>query len=261
MQHVEVKVHQNVATITLDRPAFRNALNPVLVSDLQTAFSDVHQEKRVKAVVLTGAGSDFCAGMDLKVLSAISDLPEQESLAQWFATWRQLTELLEQMLRFPKIVVAAIDGNACGAGLALALSCDMMVLSDRANLSANAVHRGLVGGATTSLLAFRFGGSVAARLALTGDPIDAKQAAAMGVCDPPVAQDQIWVAANALATRCASGPLEAIQANKRLLNESVGERLFSQLAAAAADSATACTTESAAEGVRAFVQNRSPQWP
>lgn len=261
MQHVSVKVHQAVATITMDRSAFRNALNPMLVGDLQTAFSDVHQEKRVKSVVLTGAGSDFCSGIDLKVLDDIGQMSQEESLAQWFATWRQLTELLEQMLRCPKIVVAAIDGTACGAGLALALACDMMMLSDRATLSANAVQRGLVGGATTTLLEFRFGGAIAARLALSGESIDAKQACAIGACQSPVPSDQIWVAANSLAQQCAAGPLEAIQANKRLLNESVGERLFSQLSAAAADSATACTTESAAEGIRAFVENREPNWP
>ncbi|MGB7344358.1 MAG: enoyl-CoA hydratase/isomerase family protein [Pirellulaceae bacterium] len=261
MQYVQVKVHQGVATIKLDRQAMRNALNPILVGDLQTAFSDVHQEKRVKAVILTGAGSDFCSGIDLKVLAEISELSQQESLAQWFATWRQLTELLEQMLRFPKIVVAAIDGAAYGSGLALALACDMMVLSKRAKLSANAVNLGLVGGATTTLLAFRFGGSVAARMALSGNVIDSQQAFAMGVCEKPVESDQIWVASNDLATRCVSGPLEAIQANKRLLNEGIGERLFSQLSAAAADSATACTTESAAEGIRAFTENRQPQWP
>lgn len=261
MQYVRVKVHQGVATITMDRQGLRNALNPVLVSELQTAFSDIHQEKRVKAVVLTGAGPDFCSGVDLKVLSEINDLPQQESLAQWFATWRQLTELLEQMLRCPKIIVAAVDGMACGAGLALVLASDMMVLSKRARLSANAVNRGLVGGATTTLLAFRFGGAVASRLALTGDSIEAEQAHTMGVCDTPVASEQIWVAANAMAVRCTEAPLEAIQANKRLLNESVGERLFSQLSAAAADSATACTTESAAEGIRAFLENRDPSWP
>ena len=261
MQHVRVKVHESVATITIDRPDFRNALHPILIGDLQTAFSDVHQEKRVKSVVLVGAGTDFCSGVDLKTLAAINELPEQESLAQWFATWRQFTELLEQMLRCPKITVAAIDGTACGAGLALALACDMMVLSDRASLSANAIHRGLVGGATTTLLAFRFGGAVAARMALTGDVIDAKMATAMGVCDSPVPSDQIWVAGQTLASRAGNGPLEAIQANKRLLNEGIGERLFSQLAAAAADSATACTTASAAEGIQAFVEKRQPEWP
>jgi enoyl-CoA hydratase/carnithine racemase len=261
MQYVGVKVHENVATITIQRPDSRNALDPNVVGELQTAFSDVHQEKRVKAVVLTGAGNDFCSGIDLKVLAGIAEMPQQESLAQWFATWRQFTELLEQMLRCPKIVVAAIDGAAVGAGLALSLACDMMVLSDRAKLTANAVNLGLVGGATTTLLAFRFGGAVAARLALSGDSIDASDAAKMGICDTPVQSDQIWVAANALATRCTEAPLEAIQANKRLLNEGVGERLFSQLAAAAADSATACTTESAGEGVRAFIENRPPEWP
>ncbi|WP_145416542.1 enoyl-CoA hydratase/isomerase family protein [Planctomycetes bacterium K23_9] len=261
MQHVRVKVHAGVATITMDRPDSRNALDINLITDLQTAFSDVHQEKRVKAIVFVGSGNDFCSGIDLKVLAEIAALPQHESLEQWFALWREFTELLEQILRCPKVVVAAIDGTACGAGLALALASDMMVLSQRAKLSANAVNLGLVGGATTTLLEFRLGGAIASRLALSGDEIDADRTFAMGVCDTPVPVDQIWVAANELATRCTEAPLEAIQANKRLLNEGVGERLFSQLSAAAADSATACTTESATEGIRAFLENRPPQWP
>ena len=261
MQYVDVKVHGNVATILMDRPAVRNALNPQLLQDLSTAFSDVHQEKRVASVVLTGNGDHFCSGMDLNVLSEIAEMPDSEAFPEWLTAWRHLTELLEQMLRFPKPIIAAVDGAAVGAGLGLALAADLVIPSTRASFAALAVRRGLVGGATAALLSFRFGGAIAARMLLTGQPIDASEGHRLGMCVSPVAPEQIWVAATEFAGQCSHAPREAIQATKRLLNESIGETLLTQLAAGTADSATACTTDSATEGIRSFLERREPKWP
>ena len=133
--------------------------------------------------------------------------------------------------------------------------------SKQATFGAIAVRRGLVGGATAALLSFRSGGATAARMVLTGQTVSAAQASRWGLCDEPVDSQQIWVAASELAAQCAAAPQEAIQATKRLLNESVGELLLSQLSAGAAGSATACTTESAREGIQAFLDHREPIWP
>ena len=110
-------------------------------------------------------------------------------------------------------------------------------------------------------MSFRFGGAVAARMLLTGQPIDAAEAYRLGMCPPPVTPEQIWVAASELANQCSQAPREAVQATKRVLNEGIGETLLTQLSAGAADSATACTTESASEGIRAFLERREPKWP
>ena len=261
MQYVDVKVHGNIATILMNRPDVRNALNPQLLEDLSTAFSDVHQEKRARAVVLTGSGDHFCSGLDLQVLSEISEMPQDEAMSEWYSAWGHLTELLEQMLRFPKPIVAAVDGAALGAGFGLALASDLIVSSTRATFAAVAVRRGLVGGATAALLSFRLGGAVAARMLLTGQPIDSGEAHRLGMCQRPVPPEQIWVAASELASHCTNAPREAVQATKRLLNEGIGETLLSQLSAGAADSATSCTTESASEGIKSFLEGRQPNWP
>ena len=261
MQHVDVKIHGPVATILLDRTRVRNALSPQLLENLQQALSDLHQERRVRVVVLTGAGNHFCSGLDLRILAQITDLPPDEATVEWLKNWRRLTETYEQMLRFPKPIIAAVDGAAVGAGFGLALASDVIVASRRARFSVPAAHHGLVGGATAALLSFRMGGSVAARLLLSGDALSAAQAHRLGLCDPPVAAEQIWVAATELGRRCAEASGEAIQATKRVLNESIGESLMTQLAAGAADSATACTTEAAAEGIVAFLESRPPHWP
>ena len=261
MQHVEVKVHGSVATIMMDRPQSRNALSPQMFADLRMALSDVHQEKRVGAVLLTGAGKHFCSGVDLKVFGEIADMPAHDAMTQWLSIWRQLTELLEEMLRFPKPIIAAVDGAAIGAGLALALAADMLVMSNRATLSAIAVRRGLVGGATVALLTFRFGAAIAARMSLAGETLDAEEAYRLGICDRPVPAEQIWVTATQIADQCTRAPREALQATKRLLNQGIGENLLTQLSVGAADSATACTTDSAIEGIKSFLENREPQWP
>lgn len=249
MQHIDVKVHQNIATILMDRPEACNALSPQLISDLMQALSDVHQETRVRAVVLSGAGNHFCAGMDLKVMAQIASMPESEAQQQWFTLWNAVTELLEEILRFPKPIIAAVDGAAVGGGFALALAADCVVASDRATFAVPAARRGIASGAVAALIAFRLGGAVAARMLLTGGPMDADEAHRLGLCPTPVTSDQIWVAASRLADETTHGPREAVQAIKRQLNEEVGENLLIQLAAGAASSATSCTTPAAIEAI------------
>jgi len=252
MQHVEVKIHEQIATILLDRPSACNALSPTVVADLMTALSDVHQEHRVRAVVLAGAGAHFCAGMDLQVMARIAALPTEEAYPQWFTLWNDFAQLLEEILRFPKPVIAAVDGAAIGGGFALALAADCVVASNRANFAVPAIQRGIATGATAALLTFRLGGAVAARMLLTAQSMNAEQAYAVGFCPPPVPGDQVWVAAQELAAATTRGPREAVQASKRQLNEDIGEALLTQLAAGAAASAASCTTEAAVELLRKF---------
>ena len=118
MQHVELSIVDRIATLVLNRPESCNALNSQLIADLTLAISDVHQEKRVDAIVITGKGEHFCSGVDLKAFAKVSEMEPMDAQTEWFGVWRELTELCETILRFPKPVVAAIDGPAIGAGLA-----------------------------------------------------------------------------------------------------------------------------------------------
>ncbi|QEG00891.1 putative enoyl-CoA hydratase echA8 [Stieleria maiorica] len=261
MQHVELTIVDQIATLALNRPQVCNALDSALITDLAQALSDVHQERRVSAVLITGKGDHFCSGVDLKAFAKVAELEPIDAQVRWFESWRELTELCETILRFPKPVVAAVDGQAIGAGLAVALAADMIVMSDRAFLTANAAERGLIGGLTAPLLSFRFGAAIAARMLLTGSPIEAAEAYRLGMCCEVVSPDQIWVTASDWAKRCGAAPRESLQATKRMLNEGIGEALLTNLTNGAATGATLCNTESAAEGIRAFVEKRIPQWP
>lgn len=261
MSTTRVRVDKNVGTIILENPARRNALSRQLLDALSQSFQDLHQEKRVRAVVLTGAGDDFCAGLDVRELQQTAAGPEMEALSIWHEDWNRLGDVLEQMLRFPKPIVAAVDGAALGAGLGLALACDLVVASRRATFGGPAVLRGLTAGPVAPLVAFRCGAAVAARLLLSGQPLTSQQLEALGVVVQVTEPDQVWVAAQSLAAECSRGPAEAVQLTKRLLNETIGETLLTQIHVGTAMGATACTTEAAAEGLAAFVEKREPKWP
>jgi methylglutaconyl-CoA hydratase len=256
---ITIKVTAPTATIILDRKSAHNALDESMVGDLQEAFDDLRQEKKVRAVVLTASGDTFCSGIDLKTwYSTMSDA--QAGLESWQEMTMELQTLLEMMLRFPKVIVSSIDGGAIGFGLALLLASDLVVGSEKAYLTLPATRLGLVSGHVAPLLAFRYGASAAARLLLGHERIDGKTAFELGWIHRLVPSDQTWVVADQWARDAAASAPEAIQMSKRLLNEMIGESVFAALASGSSTLATMCSTECANEGLRAFIEKRSPTW-
>jgi enoyl-CoA hydratase/carnithine racemase len=255
---VEVRVNQQQGTIVLNRPDRRNALSRELLAQLDEALGDLHQEKRVRAVVITGAGAAFCAGMDLEEMQATAQLPDPH--AQWGEDARVYCELIFNMLRFPKPIIAAINGPAVAGGAGLALAADVVIAAPTAKFGLPEPRRGVIAGMVSPLLAFRIGGGQAARLLITSASIEAAEAHRIGVYHEVVAADELLTRAAAIAADCARGAPEAIQLTKRMINETIGARLFTELTAGAAASATARTTEAAAEGLAAFFDKRDPVW-
>jgi methylglutaconyl-CoA hydratase len=256
---VKVHVHGPTGSIILNRPEKRNALSRELLAQLQQALDDLHLERRVRGVILTGAGAAFCAGMDLAEMLAAREQPDP--LEQWRQDALAYKELLETMLRFPKPLVAAVVGPALAGGAGLVLACDMVVAGSSASLGLPEPRRGLVAGLVAPLLAFRAGAGRAAHLLLTGRTIDAVQAERWGLFHEVVADEQVWARGAQLVEECAQGAPESLLLTKKLLNETIGESLTTLLGAGAAVSATARTTEAAAEGLAAFLEKRPPIWP
>jgi methylglutaconyl-CoA hydratase len=255
---VKIQVHEHTATITLNRPEKRNALSRELLKDLHQAIDDLHQERKVRGVILAGAGSAFCAGMDLAEMLAVNEQEDKQS--QWHADSVVYLELIEAMLRFPKPLVAAVGGPAVACGAGLVMACDLVVACDEATFGFPEPRRGVVAGLVAPLLAFRIGASHAAYLLLTAGVIDARSANRLGLFHELVDSDKVWARAHELVGEVAKSAPEAVQMTKRLLNETIGEQLLSQLAAGAAVSATSRTTEAAAEGLKAFAEKREPKW-
>lgn len=256
---LQIKVNPPSGTIILDRPDRRNALTRELLQALLEAIHDLQQERRVRALILTGAGTSFCAGMDLAEMQATTELPDAQS--HWYNDSVLYTQLLESMLRCPKPIIAALNGSAVAGGLGLALAADSVLAVRQSKLGLPEPKRGLVAGIVSPLLAFRAGGGHAAHLLLSGRLIDATEAYRIGIVHELVESDMVWVRAQELAKEIAESAAEAIQLTKRMLYETIGENLMTQLTAGAAVSATARTTEAAQEGLRAFLEKRSPQWP
>jgi methylglutaconyl-CoA hydratase len=255
---VLVKKNLPSGTIVLNRPDKRNALSRQMLTDLAQAFDDLHQERKVRAVILTGAGSAFCAGMDLGEMQQTSQQPD--ALAQWHNDAVQYRELIEKMLHFPKPIIAAVNGPVVAGGAGLMLASDVVIAAEEARFGLPEPRRGIVAGTVAPLLAFRIGASHAANLLLTSRMIAAAEAYRIGLIHEIVKSDLVWARGQEIAVEIAKSAPEAIQLTKRLLNETIGEHLGTLLSAGAADSATARTTEAAREGLAAFLEKREPKW-
>ena len=227
----------NVLVATLNRPEARNALSPELIDDLSEALRSADADPEVRAVVVTGAGTVFCAGMDLKAFTRGGKF---DGLV-WF---------FREGIATP--VIAALNGSAMGGGFELMLACDLVVAAEEAKLGMSEVKRGLfaAGGGTT--LASRAPLSVALEMGLTGDPVTAAQAHGLGLVNRVVPADQVRAEALALASRIAeNGPLGVAMTKKLMRERRWGEP---------DEVVSVFRSADATEGARAFAERRPPVW-
>lgn len=260
---VQVKVTPPVGTLVLDRPDAANAISHNMLEELRQALGDLYQEKRVRAVIVTGAGEVFCGGEDLAELAtehADTTMSDAEKLRTWGERADDLADLVGELLAFPKPVIAAVNGPAEGLGVALMMACDVVLACDTATLSISTAQQGLVAGVVLPLVAYRAGAGVAARLAVAGQTIEAAEAHRLGMYHELVKADLLWARGMEIGTQSAKGAPQAVSLSKRLLMETVGEKLLTDLASGAIAAATSRTTESAREGLQAHSEGREPVW-
>ena len=255
---VKITTNSPSGTVILDRPEKRNALSRTVLAELQQAFEDLHQERSVRAVIMTGAGSCFCAGMDLDEMRLTASIPTRQ--AQWYQDVVSYKQLIETMLSFPKPIIAAVNGPVVAGGTGLVLAADAVVATSSAQFGLPEPRRGLVAGLVAPLVHFRVGGGIAARLLLTSQMISADQACKWNLYHELVDEDVVWPRAHEIAQMCAEAAPTSLQLTKNLLNETIAETLNTMLSAGAAASATSRTTEAAAEGLAAFHEKRAPHW-
>lgn len=257
---IEVKVTGAIGTILLNRPERRNALSRAMIAELGQALGDLHGEKRVRAVVLTGVGTAFCAGMDLHEMKAVASLPDAQKAHELGDSAEAYREVVTQMIEFPKPIIASVNGAAIAGGAGLVLASDIAIATHTAQFGLPEPRRGIIAGIVAPLLAFRAGGGTAARLLLSSTLIPAIEAHTLGIYHELIDENRLWARCVQVGEECAEGAPEAIQLTKRLLYETIGEQLATQLTVGAAMSATARTTEAAQEGLAAFLEKRRPVW-
>jgi len=199
-----------VRILTLNRPDARNALNAALRVDLVNALGEANDDPAVGAVVLTGVGTTFAAGADLRELLARSTAEQRQAL--------QPPHIYSAVEGLRKPVVAAINGHALGAGLELATACDVRVAAQEAKLGQPEVSLGLIpGGGGTQRLVRLVGHGAASRIVLSGDPVTADEALAMRLVDAVAPREQVVATAVALAQRMAQHDPEALAVAKQAL--------------------------------------------
>ena len=256
---VKIRVDGCSGTIILNRVARRNALTRNMLFQIGEALGDLHQEKRVRGVILTGSGEAFSSGTDLREVK--DTMKDNDPQSTWFADGMAQKELIEKMLRFPKPIISAVNGPAMGLGAALVLASDLAVGCSDASMGFPETQRGLVPGIATPLLAFRLGSSAAADFLLHAQVASAEECVGLGIYRWVVDHDLVWAKADALVRDLSCKDPSAVSMTKRLLNETIGETLFTQLSAGAAATASARTTAAAKEGIESFLEKREPEWP
>ena len=248
-----VERDSGVATVTLDRPDALNAQTRAsrraLLGDLRALSADAG----VRCVVLTGAGRAFCAGQDLREPDALVDVDE--------VIRDTYIPIVEALVGMPKPVVAAIHGAAAGAGLSIALACDLRYMADDAVLMMAFSNIGLVpdcGG--TALLLRAVGYARAFELAATGRRVQAAEALALGLVQRVLPRDEVLAAAQGLAAELAARPTLALGWTKRLLRTAEQSTLADVMELEAQLQASAVGTHDHAEGVAAFLEKREPRF-
>jgi enoyl-CoA hydratase/carnithine racemase len=244
----------NIATLTLNRPAARNALSIGLMQALDDALQSIAEDPAIRVVILAANGPAFCAGHDLRDLRATPTRPFYE------ATFALCSQLMQRIVHLPKPVIAQVHGVATAAGCQLVASADLAVAAETARFATPGVDIGLFCSTPMVALSRNIGRKPAMEMLLTGDMVPADRARELGLVNRVVPDADLTEATRTLAAQIAA---------KSPLTVAIGKEAFyraSELPLAAAyDYASDVMTRNmlardAAEGIDAFLDKRKPQW-
>lgn len=254
---VLVKEQNNVLILTMSNPSKRNAIFPTLYAELTEALNRAQDNPDIGAVILKGDAGYFCSGGDLEGIQERRQLSRGERRNRL----EGLHDLVRYMRRFPKPLIAAVEGGAAGAGLSLAFACDLLVVDEDARFSVAYVRVGLTpdGGATASL-ATVLPQALLMELCLTGTPIDAQRLYQLGAVNRAIPKEQVHDTALDIATRLAAGPQDALARIKDLCQQAGQVSFNEQLDKEAEYMVMAQEGAEAAEGITAFFEKRRPNF-
>jgi len=251
-------VKDGIAMLTMNRPDRLNALSGPMLGAMLEALQRLADDSAVGVVVLTGAGRGFCAGGDVKAMAEGKEFggTTMEENAQQLRSSMETSRLLHEM---PKPTIAMVRGAAAGAGLSLALACDLRVASDNARFGTAFARVGYSGDFGGSYYLTQLVGTAKAReLYYTADLLDASQALSLGMVNRVVPDASLEQETMALATKIANGPRIALRYMKRNMNAAESGSLKDQLDLEAWHHTRTGMTEDHKEAARAFVEKREP---
>ncbi len=244
-----------VVTVTMNRPERKNAANGTMWRELLSVFDDVAADRSARTLVLTGAGGAFCSGADLSDPSDVAGRPGDPYLVQM----RALADVALRLHRLPKPTVAKVNGVAAGAGMSLAIGCDLVVASESARFSQIFARRGLsVDFGASWLLPRLIGLHRAKELAFFADILSADEAAEFGLVNRVVPDDELDAFVDGWARRLADGPTLALSMTKTMLNNSMAVSMEQALEDEARSQTANFGTRDTREALAAFVERRPP---
>ncbi|KSZ55977.1 enoyl-CoA hydratase [Rhodococcus pyridinivorans KG-16] len=254
MADLDYKVENGIGTILLNRPHRKNAFTLDMLDHWAAALRAARTDPEVRVVLVTGADGAFCAGVDLDDFAEITTTLGRQEVLQ-----NRVHRVAAAALELDKPLIAAVDGVAVGAGMDMALACDIRLASTRARFSEGYVRVGLIpGDGGAHLLPRIVGQARALELLWTGRFVEAQEALDLGIVLALHSPDELADAAADLCRRLTAGPPVAIRAIKRLVRN--GERVdfMTSLSMVASEQAVVQSTKDSAEAVQAFREKRAP---
>jgi enoyl-CoA hydratase/carnithine racemase len=243
-----------VAYLELNRPRARNALCVELLEALSNEIDAVREDGEVRVAVISGSGPDFCAGHDLKEMRAHPDPDWQRAL------FRRCSDVMLAFLRLPKVVIARVHGTATAAGCQLVATCDLALAARSARFATPGVNIGLFCSTPSVALSRAVGRKNAMRMLLTGECLDADEAARAGLINRAVADGDLDAEVDALAREIAAKSPHAIATGKRAFYRQLELGIEEAYAYASEVMAENMGAADAAEGIDAFLARRDPVW-
>jgi len=251
-QFLKYEVTRGVATITLNRPEFYNALNDEITFEFQDALKAIAKDEDVRVMVLTGEGKAFCSGQDLKAEGG-----KKRSFMD--SLHKRYNPIIRAMRNLPKPIICRLNGVAAGAGCSLALACDIIIASEDAILIEVFVNIGLVPDSGSSYFLPRLIGTAKAfELCAMGSKVKADEALSLGLVNKVVAAAELDNAVKSYTEYFAKAPTKAIGILKKMLNKSTTSTLDEMLDYEAYSQEIAGATRDHQEGVKSFLEKRKP---
>jgi methylglutaconyl-CoA hydratase len=256
-RHLTVKRDAGVEYLTLNRPDVRNALNDEMVAELAAWAATAAADRTLRAVVLAGAGKTFCAGADVTWMAETVQYTEAENVRDAMA----ISNMFGALDRLPVPLIGRIHGAALGGGAGLAAVCDIVVAEEDALFGFTEVKLGILPAVISPFALAKIGRSAARELFLTGAKFSAARAREIGLLHAVVSADQLDDAVGGYIREILSGGREAIAAAKRLIAEVWEQSIDAAMPLTARTIAARRVSEEGQEGLKAFLEKRSPRWP
>lgn len=255
--NVPFVLHSNkdgIVTLTLNRPEARNALSRTMIDALIAELEAIEKDDKVRVIVLTGAGSAFCAGHDLKELR---DNPDPSATQELFD---RCSDLMMKLIHMPQPIIAKVNGVATAAGCQLVATADLAIASESATFATPGVNIGLFCTTPSVAVSRTVNRKKAMEMLLTGKPMHGAEAEASGLINAAVPDDELDAAVNTLARliKSKSGRIMAI--GKKAFYEQIEKPMAKSYIYAAAVMVQNMLEDDCTEGIAAFIEKRQPEW-